>query len=165
MRLFCPSLPLFPSVTADFVNLLLPMPQLRKVYLALNPEATSRVLLPHIMETISQMYGNGDQPTHRSSNPSSPTLPRRRSWTSTSSLSCLSRAASSSDAALAKFVLYQAEIQSKLSLSATRNAVLQSCADRQNILKEVLETDFEHLFARVDVGWLVGTREASSYSG
>merc|ERR1712093_138436 len=135
----------------DLMNLFLPMPQLRWVYLSLTPEATGKVLLPHIMTAIDHMYCTSEhQHNNHSPNPSSPTLRRRRSWTSASSLSNLSKAPAN-DGLLAKIVLYQTDDETKQALTVTRNAVILSCTDREHILREVLETDFDSLFARVEL--------------
>jgi hypothetical protein len=137
------------------LNSLLPLPQLKKVYTTLAPGTTSSLLLPYIKQALDSAHDsslNGNHNGHHSN--TSPFMRHRRSFTSASSLSTMSRCSGNGDSLLSKFVLLQSSQNDERSLQAIkelRQSVCEAYIGSDAISKDLAETDFESLFPRLEV--------------
>lgn len=133
------------------------MPQVKKVYTTLAPGATSNLLLPHIKQALDSAHEssiNGHTGHSAHNNGTSPFMRHRRSFTSASSLSTISRSCGNGDNLLSKFVLLQSNAADKKSQDAIKELKDDVCKiyiGNETITKDLAETDFDSLFPRIDV--------------
>lgn len=146
---------LLSRLSPALLHSLLPLPQLKKVYTTLAPGMTSSLLLPHIKQALDSAHDNslsGNQNAPHSN--TSPFMRHRRSFTSASSLSTMSRCSGNGDSLLSKFVLLQSSQNDERSLQAIRElreCVCEAYNGSEAISKDLAETDFESLFPRLEV--------------
>lgn len=146
---------------------LLPLPQVKKVYTTLAPQVTSTLLLPYLKQAIDAAHelSNG-QPYGNSTTHSTPPMRHRRSFTSASTLSSVSRSfgpgpgnanGNGNDSLLAKFVLLQTDSrnsESQMSIREIKTEAVKTYASNDTVLKDLADTDFGTLFYRLDVSRL-----------
>lgn len=146
---------------AALLGTLLPLPQVKKVYTTLAPSTTSQLLLPHIKQALDAAHesstssNSGNGHPHHNSN-TSPFMRHKRSFTSASSLSTMSRCSGNGDNALSKFILLQPNSTDMKSIEAVKelkNDICKIYAGNETISKDLAETDFETLFPRFDVSF------------
>ena len=127
--------------STDFVSTFIPLAQVTRVYLAMADQTTSSILLPIIKQTIA------DQSHLPASGSPKSNSKRTRSVTSTSTLSCLSRA-NNPDSILSKVTLLSHDGGSSISgaMSQLKQDTMASFADDAEILPDLQTIDFNQLF-------------------
>ncbi|KAK9896629.1 hypothetical protein P389DRAFT_82058 [Cystobasidium minutum MCA 4210] len=137
----------------SLLSSLLPLPQVKKVYTTLAPGKTTQLLLPHIKQALDSAHEVCTNGNNANNNSTSPFMRHRRSFTSASSLSTMSRSSGNGDSLLSKFILLQTASSDKKSQEAIKELKEEICktyADNEAISKDLAETDFASLFPRLD---------------
>jgi hypothetical protein len=132
--------------STDFVSTFIPLAQVTRVYLSMADQTTSSILLPIIKQTIA------DQSHLPASGSPKSNSKRTRSVTSTSTLSCLSRA-NNPDSILSKITLLSHDGGSSLSsaMSQLKQNIMVYYADDAEILPDLRSIDFNQLFTSISV--------------
>lgn len=142
------------TMYTGLLSSLLPLPQVKKVYTTLAPGKTTQLLLPHIKQALDSAHEVCTNGNNANNNSTSPFMRHRRSFTSASSLSTMSRSSGNGDSLLSKFILLQTASSDKKSQEAIKELKEEICktyADNEAISKDLAETDFASLFPRLDV--------------